>query len=87
MNLFAKQMVRSKDNIDKRFINMYRVRNAGFKKVNIGFLGFDKDPDPSLIQPSMLEEFMIRPEDIPNDDKEKSLLCQDEKTISPLYPS
>ena len=49
MNKFAKQMVRSKEEIDKRFINMYRVRNAGYRKVNIGFLGFDKDPDPSLI--------------------------------------
>ena len=68
-------MVRSKDNINKRFINMYRVRNAGYSKVNLGFLGFDKDPDPSLIMPSMLEEFMIRPEDIQNFDKEKSLLC------------
>ena len=87
MNLFAKQMVRSEDNTDKRFINMYRVRNAGYRKVDLGFLGFDKDPDPSLIKPSMLEEFMIRPEDIPNEDKEKSLLSQNEKTISPLYPT
>ena len=54
MNSFAKQMVRSRSKIDRRFINQYRIRNAGIAKVNIGFTGFDKDPDPSLIQPSML---------------------------------
>ena len=69
-NLFAKQIVRSNENIDKRFINMYRVRNAGYRKVNIGFLGFDKDPDPSLIMPSLREEFIIKPEDNQNEVKE-----------------
>ena len=72
INLFAKQIVRSKDNIDKRFMNMYRVRNAGYRKVKIGFLGFDKNPDPSLIQPSMREEFNIKPQDNQNQDKEQN---------------
>ena len=57
LNLFAKQMVRSRDNTDRRFINMYRVRNAYHRKVHIGFMGFDAEPDPLLIQPSMLQQY------------------------------
>ena len=33
-------MVRSKNSIDQRFINMYRVRNAYYRGVSIGFNGF-----------------------------------------------
>ena len=41
-------MVRSKNNADQRFINMYRVRNAYSRGVPIGFKGFDDKPDEDL---------------------------------------
>ena len=46
--VFAKQMVRSKNSADQRFINMYRVRNAYSRGVPIGFKGFDDKPEEDL---------------------------------------
>ena len=41
MNLFVRRMVKSTDQIDQRFINLYRVRKAHENKVRIGFKGLD----------------------------------------------
>ena len=41
MNLFVQRMVKSTDQIDQRFINLYRVRKAHENKVRIGFKGLD----------------------------------------------
>ena len=43
VNLYAKQMVRSKKEVDKRFINTYRIRNAYRRNLPIKFQGFDID--------------------------------------------
>ena len=41
-------MVKSKNSIDQRFINMYRVRNAYYRGVPIGFNGFADKVDKDL---------------------------------------
>ena len=52
LNTFAKEMIRSKSKKNKRFINMYRIRNAHKRNVPIGFTGFDFKPDPDMMPPS-----------------------------------
>ena len=41
MNLFVQKMVRSKDVVDQRFVNMYRVRKAHENRIEIGFKGLN----------------------------------------------
>ena len=62
-------MIMSKNKIDKRFINIYRVKRAYQKHVSIGFNGFDpqstKSPDTIIGKERIANDTKMMPNNLP----------------------
>ena len=57
LGIFVKQMANSMDNVDQRFLNLYRVRNATHQRMKVSQLELDelKQPEPDHIKEDFLK--------------------------------